>query len=133
MAGDCSPRVLVDQDVFRPNDFFVHKQVTQAPASPLAALGGLLESTSPCLPVTSPAAFLLAWHQTPSFLSACLQVLGIQSGCLGQDAWRDNNCRSIWGMFISLAGAVISGYLIRSAWVRTCWPCLDPGALSPAW
>ena len=57
MARNCSPRVLVDQDSFRPNDFFVHKQVTQAPASPLAALGGLLDSTSPCLPVTSPAAF----------------------------------------------------------------------------
>ena len=49
--------MLVDQDSFRPNDFFVHKQVTQAPASPLAAPGGLLDSTSPCLPVTSPAAF----------------------------------------------------------------------------
>ena len=35
-----------------------------------------------------------------------------------QDIWRENKYQSWWGMIAALAGALVSGYLIRSAWVR---------------
>lgn len=36
-----------------------------------------------------------------------------------QNIWRENQYQSWWGMITALAGAVVSGYLIRSAWART--------------
>lgn len=35
-----------------------------------------------------------------------------------QNIWRENHFQSWWGMIAALAGAVVSGYLLRSAWVR---------------
>ncbi|KAK9845225.1 hypothetical protein WJX81_000502 [Elliptochloris bilobata] len=35
-----------------------------------------------------------------------------------EGAWKGNSFLSVGGMFLSLAGAVVSGFLIRSAWLR---------------
>ena len=46
----------------------------------------------------------------------CRQLLSISA--LAQGINQDTLFLSVGGMFLSLAGAVISGFLIRSAWVR---------------
>lgn len=70
--------------------------------------------------------YALFWAMLPVRMLLCsgccsLQVAAISSlsiSSLVQGINQDTLFLSVGGMFLSLAGAVISGFLIRSAWVR---------------
>ncbi len=101
-----APRVYVDRDVWRSDHFFnrQRQQVTGAPAARRSA--------------TVWSAPDYACQAEPSLGPRPMKARFDGRHC-AQNIWRENNYQSWWGMITALAGALVSGYLIRSAWVRT--------------